>query len=59
ELIGQITSGNLSPTLKRGIALAHVEKGFAKEGAALQVDIRGKRRKARVTFKPFVEVRAV
>ncbi|NIR86433.1 glycine cleavage system aminomethyltransferase GcvT, partial [Candidatus Bathyarchaeota archaeon] len=30
ELIGQITSGNLSPTLKRGIALAHVEKGFAK-----------------------------
>jgi len=55
ELIGRITSGNLSPTVNRGIALAYVEKNFAKEGTVLQVDIRGKKRKAQVTFKPFVE----
>jgi aminomethyltransferase len=55
KLIGRITSGNLSPTVNRGIALAYVEKNFAKEGTVLQVDIRGKKRKAQVTFKPFVE----
>jgi len=55
EIIGRITSGNLSPTINRGIALAYIEKTFAKEGTTLQVDIRGKKRKARVTLKPFVK----
>ncbi|MFQ5820932.1 MAG: glycine cleavage system aminomethyltransferase GcvT, partial [Candidatus Heimdallarchaeota archaeon] len=55
ELIGQITSGNLSPTINRGIALAYIEESFAKEGTTLHVDIRGKKRKARITFKPFVK----
>jgi len=55
ELIGRVTSGNLSPTLKRGIALAYVDESFAKEGTTLEVDIRGKRRKAHVTLRPFVK----
>jgi len=57
ELIGRITSGNLSPTINRGIALAYIEKNFAKEGITLQVDIRGKKRKARVTLEPFVKIK--
>ena len=55
ELIGRITSGNLSPTINRGIALAYIEKNFAKEGAMLHINIRGKKRKARVMFEPFVK----
>lgn len=55
ELIGRITSGNLSPTINRGIALAYIEKSFAEEDTTLHVDIRGKKRKAHVTFKPFAE----
>lgn len=55
ELVGQITSGNLSPTINRGIALAYIKKSFAKEGATLHVDIRGKKRKAHVMFEPFVK----
>jgi aminomethyltransferase len=55
EPIGRVTSGNLSPTLKRGIALAYVEKNFAKEGTTLEVDIRGKKRKATVTLRPFIK----
>jgi aminomethyltransferase len=57
ELIGRITSGNLSPTINRGIALAYIEKSFAKEGTTLHVDIRGKKRKARIMFKPFVKIK--
>ncbi|MFQ5836626.1 MAG: glycine cleavage system aminomethyltransferase GcvT [Candidatus Bathyarchaeia archaeon] len=55
ELVGRITSGNLSPTINKGIALAYIEKSFAKEGTTLHVDIRGKKRKTRVTFEPFVK----
>ena len=57
ELIGRITSGNLSPTINRGIALAYIEKSFAKEGTTLHVDIRGKKRKTRIMFKPFVKIK--
>ncbi len=55
KLIGRITSGNQSPTINKGIALAYIEKSFAKEGATLHVDIRGKKREVLVTFKPFVK----
>jgi len=55
KLIGRITSGNLSPTLNRGIALAYIKTSFAREDITLHVDIRGKKRKARVKFKPFVK----
>ncbi len=55
ELIGRITSGNLSPTTNRGIAFAYVKKRFAKEGTTLHVNIRGKKRRVRVTFKPLVK----
>ncbi len=55
KLIGRITSGNLSPTVNRGIALAYIKTSFAREDITLHVDIRGKKRKARVKFKPFVK----
>ncbi len=48
---GETTSGSYSPTLERSIALARVP---AAAGAAVEVDIRGKRLKARVVRPPFV-----
>jgi aminomethyltransferase len=48
---GETTSGSYSPTLERSIALARVPSAA---GAAVEVDIRGKRLKARVVRPPFV-----
>ena len=52
EPVGQVTSGNLSPTLQRGIALAFVPPAVG-EGSEVVVDIRGTRAPARVVPTPF------
>ena len=49
--IGEVTSGNLSPLLQKGIGLGYVPPGFAKAGTAIAIDIRGKILPA-VTVKP-------
>lgn len=48
---GEITSGTFSPSLGRAVALARVPAGTVTE---CEVDIRGKRLKARVVKPPFV-----
>ena len=53
EKVGEVTSGTLSPTLNRAIALAYVPTKFAKIGQELQVEIRGKNYPATVVKKPF------
>ncbi|GGK26779.1 aminomethyltransferase [Pilimelia terevasa] len=54
-VVGEITSGTFSPTLKQGIALALLDTaaGLA-EGATVTVDIRGRRCAMTVTKPPFV-----
>jgi aminomethyltransferase len=52
EQVGVVTSGNLSPTLQRGIALAFVPPDLD-EGAAVTVDIRGTAAPARIVPTPF------
>ncbi|MCB0271400.1 MAG: glycine cleavage system aminomethyltransferase GcvT [Bdellovibrionales bacterium] len=54
EKIGFVTSGTYSPTLKKGIALAHI-KTKSKIGSIVQVDVRGKKYNAKITKTPFVE----
>ena len=51
--IGEITSGNLSPLLQKGIAMGYVESPYAKPGTAVIVDIRGRRVPAHVVKAPF------
>jgi len=51
--VGEVTSGTMSPTLERAIALAYVPSQFAKVGQALEVEIRGKLYPATVVKKPF------
>jgi aminomethyltransferase len=51
--VGEITSGTLSPTLGKAIALAYVPTELSKVGTTLEIEIRGKRYPAKVVKKPF------
>ncbi len=51
--VGVVTSGTLSPTLGKGIALALVESPAAARGTVLEVDIRGARKPATVVARAF------
>ncbi len=52
ESAGLVTSGTFSPSLERGIGMAYVRAELAEPGTALEIDVRGKRRAARVASKP-------
>jgi aminomethyltransferase len=54
--IGETTSGTFSPTLRVGIAMAYLSlaDGYG-PGAAVQVDVRGRRGDAQVVKPPFVD----
>ena len=52
--IGHITSGTLSPCLKKGIALGYVKPEFSGPGTELIVAIRDMRVPAHVVMPPFV-----
>ncbi|MBM7646344.1 aminomethyltransferase [Scopulibacillus daqui] len=51
--IGFVTSGTQSPTLKKNLGLALIDTDYAEIGVECEVDIRGKRRKAKVVKSPF------
>jgi aminomethyltransferase len=53
EVIGEVTSGTFSPTLKCGIALALVAKAVA-VGDQLIIDVRGRESHCEVVNLPFV-----
>ncbi len=56
--VGTVTSGNFSPVLERGIALALIDTGGdaadVVDGDELVLDVRGRHLSARVTALPFV-----
>jgi aminomethyltransferase len=52
-VVGEITSGNFSPTLGHGIALAFLPPDTA-DGDTVTVDVRGRDVSAVVTKLPFV-----
>jgi aminomethyltransferase len=52
EAIGEVTSGTFSPSLERGAGIAYVRADLAEPGTELEIDVRGKRRIARVASKP-------
>jgi len=54
DLIGNVTSGILSPTLKQSVSMAFLKPPFHKIGQEVTVKIRGKDYKATVTKLPFV-----
>jgi aminomethyltransferase len=52
-VLGEITSGALSPTLGHPIAMAYVAPSSAEEGTAVFLDVRGTKIPATVTALPF------
>lgn len=53
ELIGVVTTGTQSPTLKKNIGLALLKSEFTQKGTEVEVQIRKKRLKAVVVATPF------
>jgi aminomethyltransferase len=49
---GEVTSGTMSPSLGIGIGLAYVPAASAEPGTAIEIDVRGKARRATVAKKP-------
>lgn len=53
EVVGEVTSGALSPTLGYSVAMAYVTKASAEPGTQLLVDVRGKKQPVEVVALPF------
>jgi aminomethyltransferase len=52
DQVGVVTSGSFSPSLEIGIGIAYVRADLAEPGTEVEIDVRGKRRPARVASKP-------
>ena len=53
NVIGNVTSGTMSPTRKIGIGLGYVQVAFAKPDTEIYLDNRGRHLKAKVVKPPF------
>ncbi len=53
EVVGQVTSGTLSPTLGSSIAIAHLDAAHTEVGTKIECDFRGKPIAAEVVAMPF------
>ncbi|MCL6466418.1 MAG: glycine cleavage system aminomethyltransferase GcvT [candidate division WOR-3 bacterium] len=53
DSVGFVTSGTLSPSLNKGIALAYVQREFASVGNKLTIELRGTRHQVVVVAPPF------
>jgi len=52
EEVGVVSSGTFSPSLEIGIGMAYLRPDLAEPGTEVEIDVRGKRRPARVASKP-------
>lgn len=55
RVIGEVTSGTMSPTLETPIGLAYVPVEYADPGTTFRVVVRGRSKKARVETTPFID----
>ncbi len=53
EVLGELTSGVLSPSLGIGIGLAYLPIAWTKLGTEVRIDVRGRLNPAKVVKKPF------
>lgn len=52
ETVGEVSSGSFSPSLEIGVGMAYVRGELAEPGTEVEIDVRGKRRAARIASKP-------
>jgi aminomethyltransferase len=55
ERVGVVTSGTYSPSLELGAGMAYLRTDLAEPGTAIEIDVRGRRRAARVASRPLYE----
>ena len=55
EQVGVVTSGTFSPSLEVGIGMAYLQADLAEPGNEVEIDVRGKRRPARIASKPLYQ----
>jgi aminomethyltransferase len=55
QQVGEVTSGTFSPSLEVGIGMAYLRSDLAEPGTAVEIDVRGKSRPARIASKPLYE----
>lgn len=53
EIIGHVTSGTMSPVLKKGIGMGYVKTAYAKVGSEIYIQVRNRNLKAQVVKAPF------
>lgn len=53
RVIGEVTSGTMSPMLKQGVGMAYLDKPYWKEGSEIYILVRNKKAKAIVKRPPF------
>ncbi|HEX5592725.1 MAG TPA: glycine cleavage system aminomethyltransferase GcvT [Solirubrobacterales bacterium] len=58
EQVGTVTSGTFAPSLELGAGMAYVRSELAEVGTELEIDVRGKRRAARIASKPLYAKRS-
>jgi len=58
EQVGVVTSGTFSPSLEVGAGMAYVKSERAEVGTEIEIDVRGKRRSARIASKPLYAKRS-
>jgi len=58
EPVGVVTSGTFSPSLEVGAGMAYVNAELAEIGTEIEIDVRGKRRPARIASKPLYAKRS-
>lgn len=57
EMIGELTSGGFSPSLKMAIGQGYIKTEFSREGQPVEVEVRGKRIPAEITGLAFMPAR--
>lgn len=58
EPVGAVTSGTFSPSLEVGAGMAYVKSELAEVGTEIEIDVRGKRRPARIASRPLYPQRS-
>ncbi len=53
DIIGEVTSGTMSPMLKKGIGMGYIDKAYSKLGTAIFIKVREKLQAATVVKLPF------
>ena len=52
-IVGRVTSGTMSPSLKRGICMGYVDSKISSPGNAISINIRGNNKKGVIVKSPF------